>query len=173
MTRNPGGITASRQLNLRTTLRSPTAVIATGFGLGLFPVGAGTIGSALALPLAELFLPLTFAEKTAVLCLLFLVFLWSADRLGRQFDDPDQPFIICDEIWGMLVVCLIAPKGLGWIILSFLLFRAFDILKPWPISSIDLNMKNAFGVMLDDALAAVYAISVILVLHFAALKFTI
>jgi phosphatidylglycerophosphatase A len=159
--------------NLRKALRSPAAMIATGFGLGYFPFGSGTIGSALALPLAELFRPLSLTQRVIALSILFSVFLWAADRFGRQFEDPDQPVIICDEIWGMIIVCLAIPPRLEWILLGFLLFRAFDIIKPWPISSVDQKIKNAFGVMLDDALAALYAILVILALHLAKLRYGI
>ena len=143
---------------LRSVLASPAAAIATVLGAGLFPIWPGTVGSALALPLVQLLRPLDLATKGAVYLALFLLCVWAAHSAGRQFGEPDHGAIVCDEMWGMAVVWECTTPDFSWMIASFLAFRIFDALKPWPISAIDRRMKNGLGVMLDDGLAAVCAI---------------
>ena len=77
----------------------------------------------------------------------------------------DHRGIVWDEFVAMLLVLSCVPQGLGWWLLSFLLFRLFDILKPQPVKWADSQIKGGSGVMLDDAIAAVYAILVVQALH--------
>lgn len=151
--------------NLRTMLASAAAAIATLSGAGFFPVWPGTVGSALALPLVFMLRPLDPAAKAAVYSVLFLVCTWAAQGAGRQLGEPDDDAIICDETWGMAIVWECTPAGFRWMSASFLIFRLFDSLKPWPISVIDRSMKNGLGVMLDDGLAAAAAIATVLALR--------
>jgi phosphatidylglycerophosphatase A len=153
--------------DLWSALASPAATIATVFGAGLFPFWPGTFGSALSLPLVYFMQPLDPAAKAAVYLVLFLVGVWAAQRAGRRFGEADHSAIVCDELWGMAVVWECTPSGFRWMAASFVAFRFFDALKPWPISAIDRGMKNGLGVMLDDGLAALAAILSIWALHAA------
>jgi phosphatidylglycerophosphatase A len=74
----------------------------------------------------------------------------------------DHAGIVWDEIVGYLVTMLFAPSGWFWVVIGFGLFRFFDILKPWPIRNIDRQLKGGLGIMLDDVLAGIYALCLIL-----------
>ena len=78
---------------------------------------------------------------------------WSAARLGVH----DHPGIVWDEIAGYLVTMTLAPAGLGWLVAGFVLFRVFDILKPWPIGWLDRRVGGGLGIMLDDLVAGIFA----------------
>jgi phosphatidylglycerophosphatase A len=73
----------------------------------------------------------------------------------------DHPGIVWDEVVGYLITMIAVPKTLLWVVVGFILFRFFDILKPWPISWIDKHVEGGMGIMLDDVLAAVFALIVI------------
>ena len=70
---------------------------------------------------------------------------------------PDPGEIVIDEVLGMMLVMIVVPQDPKWALLAFILFRTFDIFKPWPINKVDRKLKNALGVILDDFLAAVYS----------------
>jgi phosphatidylglycerophosphatase A len=156
---NSGGV------KLRDVLTSPSAIIATDFGFGLFPVGPGTVGSALALPLVWLLSSLNSIERILVFAVLFPLLVIAAHRAGPVLGEQDHPSIICDETWAMAVVWESTSDRYGWMVASFLAFRVIDVIKPWPISTVDRSMKNGLGVMLDDALAALGAIVFIVATH--------
>jgi phosphatidylglycerophosphatase A len=151
----------------RSALASPAIAIATIMGAGFFPIWPGTVGSALALPLVQVLEPLSLAAKSAVYLVLFPLCVWAAQSAGQQLGEPDHKAIICDETWSMAIVWECTPMDLRWMLASFLLFRLFDAIKPWPISAIDRGLKNGLGVMLDDCLAAAGAILTVLALRMA------
>jgi phosphatidylglycerophosphatase A len=152
---------------LSSALASPATAIATVLGVGFFPFWPGTFGSVLALPLVYVMQPFDPAAKAAIYLVLLLVCVWAAQGAGRQFGEVDHRAIVCDELWGMAVVWECTPGGFRWMTASFVAFRVFDAVKPWPISAIDRGMKNGLGVMLDDGLAALAAILAIWALHAA------
>lgn len=156
---NSGGV------KLRDVLTSPSTIIATDFGLGLFPVGPGTVGSALALPIVWLLSSLNSIERILVYAVLFPLLVIAGHRAGTVLGEQDHSSIICDETWAMAVVWESTSADYRWMATSFLAFRFFDIIKPWPIAAIDRSMKNGLGVMLDDALAALYTIILIASAH--------
>jgi len=82
---------------------------------------------------------------------------WAAGICGRLYGEADDGRIVVDEIAGMLVTFVSFPATAPWLLAGFLIFRFFDIVKPFPIRRIDLRWKNAVGVMGDDLLAGVYA----------------
>lgn len=136
----------------------PAALVATWFGVGRFPRLPGTAGSLAALPFAwgihALAGPLGLAVAAG---LLFLVGVWAAEVVVRRtgVDDPSE--IVVDEVVGQwLTLLVVSPDPLLYGI-GFLLFRAFDTLKPWPIGLIERRLKGGLGVMADDVAAAVYA----------------
>jgi phosphatidylglycerophosphatase A len=156
---------------LRRVLSSPSVAIATMAGLGFVPIWPGTVGSALALPLVEVLDPLDLAAKTAVYFVLLVVCIWAAQRAGQQLGEADHSAIICDETWSMAIVWELTPADIRWMLASFLAYRAFDAVKPWPICTIDRKLKNGVGVMLDDVVAAIAAVISIFAVRKAIARF--
>lgn len=137
----------------------PIHCLAFGFGSGLLKPGPGTWGTLVALPLAALWCASGWPMHwLAWLCIpLFMVGIPICGITGRALGVHDHGGIVFDEIVAMLALLALVPGGwLSWL-LAFGLFRLFDILKPWPIRWLDAKVQGGFGVMLDDALAAVFA----------------
>jgi phosphatidylglycerophosphatase A len=151
--------------NLRVLFSSPAMFLAIGGGAGLAPYVPGTVGSVLAVPLALVLQTLPFVWQIAVWILMAGAGVWICDRAGRALGEPDHPAIVWDEICGAAIVLLLAPPGVGWLLVGLLAFRVFDIAKPWPISVVDRQTTNGVGAMGDDLLASVYAIVTVLILH--------
>jgi phosphatidylglycerophosphatase A len=138
-------------------LRDPVHFLALGFGSGLAPVAPGTFGSVVGV-LAALFVQrLPLLGELAVIVSAFLAGIWICGESARRLGVHDHPGIVWDEIVGMLVTMAFAPAGWAWLLGGFVLFRFFDILKPWPIRKLDHGMDGGLGIMLDDVLAGVYA----------------
>ena len=89
--------------------------------------------------------------------ILFALGVWLCHSTARDLGVEDHPGIVWDEIVGYLITMTAAPHGWRWILLGFVLFRLFDIWKPWPISWMDRNIKGGLGIMLDDLMAGVFA----------------
>ena len=138
-------------------LLNPSCLVALGFGSGLLPVAPGTAGTLAAVPLYLLLQDLPLGTYlTVVLVFLFggiLVCGYTAARLGVH----DHPAIVWDEVVGYLVTMTAAPAGWSWLAAGFVLFRLFDILKPWPIGWLDRRVHGGTGIMLDDVIAGVFA----------------
>ncbi len=144
----------------RAILGHPAGWIASGFGSGLSPVAPGTAGSALALIpwLALRGLPLPLHVLALVLA--FALGVWVSNIVIARLRIEDPGVIVWDEFvgqWIALVPLLIRPQGWPWIVAGFVLFRLFDVWKPWPVSWADRTIKGGLGVMLDDVLAGTYA----------------
>ena len=147
-------------------LRHPAHFIAFGFGAGLMPKAPGTWGTLVAIPFYLLALQL--GGTPAVLgcsLVLFIAGIWASSIAGRALGVADHGGIVIDEIAAFVLVLGFTPAGLPWFVVAFVLFRCFDILKPWPISYVDRTLKGGFGVMFDDLLAALAAIAILLLLH--------
>ncbi len=149
--------------DLKFLLAHPAHLIAFGFGSGLAPKAPGTVGTVLGLPLYWLIAAVTptLSGRLILLIAAFLLGIWACGRSGRALGVADHGGMVWDEIVAFAVVLLFTPPGGQWIALAFALFRLFDILKPWPIRLADARLKNGFGVMFDDLLAAGYAIAAI------------
>lgn len=139
-------------------LRHPAHLFALGFGAGLSRRAPGTFGTLVALPLFALLLPLPPWAHYAVIAALFALGIPLCATAGRNLGVPDHGSIVWDEIVAMLLVLEFTPRSWPWWLAAFLLFRLFDIWKPFPIRQCDARLKGGFGVMFDDLLAAVYAI---------------
>jgi phosphatidylglycerophosphatase A len=143
----------------------PAHMIAFGFGAGLAPVAPGTAGTLLAWPigwyLAGSYPP---AVLILVVALCFLVGVWACELTGRHLGVPDHGAMVWDEVVAFLLILAILPRSLAWQAAGFLVFRAFDILKPPPIRWFERRYHGGFGVMFDDLVAAGYTL---LVLAFA------
>lgn len=143
----------------RAVLRDPVHLLAFGLGTGLSPVAPGTVGSLLGFPLAWFALPLPLAMKLLVGFALIVAGVWLCGESARRIGVHDHPGIVWDEIAAMYVVLLAAPPTIPAWAAAFLLFRLFDIWKPWPIRQLDHRMHGGAGIMLDDLIAALYAAS--------------
>jgi phosphatidylglycerophosphatase A len=140
---------------------------ALGFGSGLLPKAPGTWGSVAALVLFLLFVPVLPAA-TALLILLMSLACggFICGRAAEQLGVHDHGAIVWDEFVGQWMVLAVLPwlwSGSYWlgVALAFVLFRVFDIKKPWPIAALDARLETGWGIMLDDILAAAYAIAVL------------
>lgn len=155
---------ASIQLKSIKPLDRFAYLTATGFGAGFAPKAPGTFGAleGVGLFLLTLALPLASQQHFMLLVglniLLFAAGVWASKRTCEisNLEDPSQ--VVVDEISGQFIA--LAPLAFGWsvglIILAFLLFRLFDIFKPYPIRKLE-HLPNGFGVMLDDVLAGIFA----------------
>jgi len=149
-------------------LRHPADLLALGFGSGLAPVAPGTAGTVVAIPLYFLLQPLALHIYLMLVTGLFLIGIPLCAHTARRLGVHDHPGIVWDEIVGYLVTMTFAPPGWLWIVAGFVLFRLFDVLKPWPIKWLDRKVGGVFGIMVDDLLAGIVAAVVLylLVMYF-------
>lgn len=134
----------------------PANFFALGFGTGLSRCAPGTVGTLIGLPL-YLFMPASPLMYFVVVLLMFGFGVWCCDACSRKLGVHDHPGIVWDEVVGMLIVLYAVPQTFLHMALAFLMFRLFDILKPWPIGWVDSQVHGGFGIMLDDVLAAIMA----------------
>jgi len=137
----------------------PAHFVALGFGAGLAPVAPGTFGTLLAIPIA-MALQARFSDTgyLVVVIALTLIGIWAASVTGEDLGVPDHGAIVWDEVVAFLLVLFFAGTDGVRLAFAFLLFRFFDIVKPPPIRQLDAALKNGFGVMADDFLAAGYTL---------------
>jgi phosphatidylglycerophosphatase A len=146
-------------------LRNPIHFFAFGFGSGVMPFAPGTFGTLAAVPLYLLLQPLPLLSYLVVLLVAFVAGVWLCERTSRDLRVHDHGGIVWDEIVGYLFTMTFAPPGWQWMLLGFVLFRLFDILKPWPIRTIDQRVQGGFGIMLDDLLAGLFALLVMALIN--------
>lgn len=142
-----------------TTLKDPATLLATWFGAGLVRPAPGTVGTLAALPFGYLIAFLLGAPGLAAAALLLLAAgTFAAGHYGKKSGETDDQSIVVDEAVGLWIAALPAATHPGLWLLAVLLFRLFDIWKPWPASFFDRRGKNGFDVMMDDVVAGVYAL---------------
>ncbi len=146
-------------------LSAPGHFISLGFGTGLSPVAPGTVGTVVGLPLFLLVQLFPLGVQIALVVALFVFGCYICDITGQALGVPDHGGIVWDEIVAYCMVLMTVPQGWLWWLAAFVAFRIFDILKPAPIGWFDRRFKNGFGVMVDDLLAAFYAIAVLAALR--------
>jgi phosphatidylglycerophosphatase A len=137
--------------------RAIAIAIGTGCGAGFSPIASGTAGSLVGV---ALYAALAGAGPPAVaIALTFLVpaGVWAAGICGKRYGAHDHGRIVVDEIVGQLIALAGFPARPGWLLAGFLLFRVFDIWKPFPARRIDTTWRTPIGVMADDVVAGVYA----------------
>lgn len=146
-------------------LKNPVHLLSVGFGSGLAPKAPGTFGTIAALPFwyGLQFLPPAYYVLVLILAFVLGVYLCgaTADALGVH----DHGGIVWDEFVGLWIALFMVPMQITWIALGFVLFRLFDIWKPWPIRVLDAKVHGGFGIMIDDVLAGVYAYLVLQLLY--------
>jgi len=137
--------------------RNPIHFIASGFGVGALPWIPGTWGTLLAIPiylaLEAMLNPLGYL---LVLIGLIIMGVWATGVTAKACGDTDPGFIVWDEIVGFLLAMFLAPNDWSWIWSAFILFRVFDILKPWPIKWIETKFTGGYGIVFDDLMAGLY-----------------
>ena len=139
------------------TLRTRTAlVIATSLGAGYAPLAPGTFGSAAGL-LLWFVLPQVLWVQVVSIVVVCVAGAWSGSVAEQHFNRRDPGQVVVDEVAGMMVTLLLNPvAGFGWVIAAFLLFRAVDIFKPFPVNRLE-RLPGGMGIMADDVMAGVYA----------------
>lgn len=146
------------------SLIDPGHVLSLGLGAGLMPRAPGTWGSLLAIPVFVAVHPFGQAVYVAVAAALFAAGVYLSGRTARALGVQDPSVIVIDEVAGMLVTWMGAAPGWVTIIVGFVLFRIFDIVKPWPVRRIDQAVHGGLGIMLDDVVAGVMAAAALQVL---------
>lgn len=137
--------------------RHPVQFLAFGFGSGLAPKAPGTAGTLVAIPLYLLFAQCELPIYTVVVAAAALLGVWICGAASRQLAAHDHPGIVWDEFVGYWITMWAVPLDWRWIIAGFVVFRVFDIAKPWPVSMLDRKLGGGLGIMADDMLAGVMA----------------
>lgn len=142
-------------------LRQPIHFVALGFGSGLSPVAPGTFGTLAALPIVIGLQQLGLLAHLTFAIVAIVAGIYVCGESARRMDVHDHPGIVWDEITGYTVTMLAAPPHWGWLLAGFVLFRFFDIVKPWPIREADHSLPGGLGIMLDDIIAGVFAAAIL------------
>ena len=140
-------------------LRKLAHFLAFGFGAVKAPVAPGTFGTLVGIAAYLLLQPLSALSYAVTVLALFALGVWLCQVTERDLKVHDHPGIVWDEIVGYLITMFMAPAGWAWIVAGFLLFRLFDIWKPFPIRQLERRIQGGFGNMLDDALAGLYSLA--------------
>ena len=157
-------MTTSNNINtpsFKQLLKNSDHFFAFGFGSGLAPKAPGTFGTLAAVPIYWLIQDLSWPIYATWLIVTFALGVYWCDRSSRQLGVHDHGGIVWDEFVGYWITMFLAPAGWLWMLLGFVLFRFFDIIKPWPIGWLDRKVGGGFGIMIDDVLAGIYALIVL------------
>lgn len=150
-------ILSDKKIPLR-LLKDPRCLLAFGFGSGCASKAPGTFGTLAAIPFYLLisdFAPLHYL----LVCLgSFVVGCYLCDIASQKLQVHDHGGIVWDEFVGYWIAMFAAPSGWQWVLIGFVLFRLFDIWKPWPIRILDKHVHGGFGIMIDDVVAGLYAL---------------
>ncbi|MGV8995953.1 MAG: phosphatidylglycerophosphatase A [Parvibaculaceae bacterium] len=144
-----------------------TKYIATWFGSGLIPKAPGTWGTIAAIPFAWVIVTLfgPFALLIAAV-IAFAIGIWAAGAYATTIGKPDPSEVVIDEVAAIwLILAFVPMTWVGWFI-AFVVFRFFDVAKPWPVSLADAKLKGGFGIMADDIIAALYTLLILWLMQF-------
>lgn len=142
-------------------LKNPIHLLALGFGTGYAPKMPGTIGTLVGILFYLPMIYLSWPIYTGVTIVLFLLGIWLCEVTAGHLGVHDHGGIVWDEIVGFLITMTAVPSDWRFVVLGFVLFRLFDIWKPWPISWLDSKVTGGLGIMMDDVLAGIYALIVL------------
>tara|TARA_Y100001935_G_C17282658_1_gene498435 strand:+ start:533 stop:1021 length:489 start_codon:yes stop_codon:yes gene_type:complete len=148
----------------RPNLKNPIHFLAFGGGVGCTPVAPGTAGTLLAVLIFYFLSLLNFWSYLFITLCILLLGIFICQKTSKDMCVEDHPGIVWDEITGFLITMIGSPREFIWILIGFLLFRFFDILKPWPIGWVDKNVKGGAGIMLDDILAGIISMVILNIL---------
>lgn len=144
-------------------LRQPVHLFALGFGAGFAPRAPGTAGTLVAIVPGWLMLVWPLPWRAGLVATLFGLGVWICGESARRLGRHDPSAIVWDEIVGFLAVSLVLPPEPVWWAVAFVLFRVFDIAKPWPIRDLDHRLGGGVGIMLDDLVAAAFSAACLVV----------
>lgn len=159
----------SARLNARQVFSNPIYLLAYGFGSGLAPRAPGTFGTLAGVVVYLLLTPAWDWLYWLITAGLLVIGIFVCGYTARKLGVEDPAAINWDELVGYLVTMAVVPQALQlsrgwlWMLLGFVLFRVFDILKPWPIRWFDRNVKGGLGIMLDDVVAAIPAAAILFI----------
>jgi len=142
----------------RKTFSHPLYFLALGFGSGLSRWMPGTAGTLMAVPLYLLFQPLGFWWHLGIIGVTLASGIYICDWVAKDMEIKDPGCIVWDEFVGLWITLVLCPPGWYWLVLGILLFRFFDILKPFPVNWLDRNLQGGFGIMIDDVAAGLYSL---------------
>ena len=148
----------------RVALRTLPGFLAFGFGSGLSRYAPGTIGTLAAIPFAVLLKGLPAVGFWLILAGLFIAGIWICDVSSKRIGQHDPGGIVWDEMVAYWLTVAFIPVTWQWWVLAFVLFRFFDIVKPWPIRLAEKKFGGGLGIMLDDIIAAAFAMAIMFVL---------
>ena len=154
-------------LNKNFILKNPHHMIALGFGTGLYKKAPGTLGTLVAIPFflainkVDIYLQLLFVV------MVFILGIWSSNVTSKSLKLKDPSCIVIDEIAAFLLLLILISPNLYQLIYAFILFRLFDIWKPYPISWLENRYSGGFGIMIDDIAAALMALIIYLITDYA------
>ena len=154
------------RLSFSTLLKQPVHFLAFGFGAGLMPQAPGTFGTLVAVPVYLLIMQLSLPVDLMVLAFMTAVGVWVCGRTSADLGVHDHGGIVWDEMVGYLVTLAAVPPSWWNMLLAFVLFRVFDIAKPWPISWVDRRVSGGLGIMVDDIIAALFALPVVHLINY-------
>ena len=137
--------------------RHPAQFLAFGFGSGLSPKAPGTAGTLVAVPIYLLIADWGILYYSLFIIICAVLGVWICGAASRQLEVHDHPGIVWDEFVGYWITLWAVPFDWVWIVAGFVVFRIFDIIKPWPVSVLDRKVGGGFGIMIDDVLAGVMA----------------
>jgi len=144
-----------------TVFGQPVHFLAFGFGLGLSRRAPGTVGTLAALPFILLYATWPLWAQLLLTGLVCLLGFWICGESARRLDSHDHPGIVWDEIAGWMITMLVVPITPWTLLAGFLIFRFFDIVKPWPIILLDRHLKGGVGIMMDDILAGLMSAAIL------------
>lgn len=146
-----------KNLTFKEVLTNSSHFFAFGFGSGLAPKAPGTFGTLVAVPVYWLLQDLSWQIYLSWLIVTFALGVYWCDKSSKQLGVHDHGGIVWDEFVGYWITMFLAPKSWLFMLVGFVLFRLFDIVKPWPIGWLDRKVHGGFGIMIDDVLAGFYA----------------
>ncbi len=151
-------ITSPSKITFRELLKRPACFLGLGFGSGLAPKAPGTFGTLAAVPIYWFIQDVPLAIYLLIVIVAFIAGIWICQKSADWLRQNDPSVVVWDEIVGYLITMIAAPAGWQWMVLGFVLFRFFDILKPWPINLADKAIHGGLGIMVDDVIAGVFAL---------------
>lgn len=149
------------------SLKNPWHLLALGFGSGLAPKAPGTFGSLAAIPFCYELMSLDISYQIFFVILSFLTGIKACQKAEDAMGIHDHGGIVFDEFVGMFITVIALPATITSLVLAFVFFRLFDILKPFPISYLDRRVKGGLGIMIDDVLAGIFALISVHALYYA------
>jgi len=139
---------------------NPIHFLAFGLGTGASPYAPGTVGTLLGIPLVVLLSQWSLWVYLLATAVLTIIGVWVCDRTSKDIGVHDHGGIVIDEVAGYLVTMIAVPVNLWTLVAAFVVFRFFDIIKPWPIGWLDRRVQGGLGIMVDDLLAGIYGLAV-------------